>query len=385
MPVPPALVGHPDELAVRQLAGYGLVPDNILATLPYAWRVYRRRKELRQLYSRQQETHGDLCRGLRQQLADVIDEATAGAANQSAVQSLLAPIAQAEQLIGQRSQTLDAATDQYSTQLGAIDHELSALRETRKQVSRDRDMAQIQVEDAVQKRAQAQAALRRMDERIQVAHDAASDAAGRGADFAPPEHARKIASLQSERAPLVEQLAACEAATTQAHSVLRQQDKALRDEDRKTAATDARRKGAKREAGQAQDVGLRGIQEAQDLRLDACQSVVTALQTDHPELLTEDHGRRIGDINAGITRAAADLERHRLAIDAYDGSSFKRGLLIVGAIGVVILLLIVTMARVSGPARTGPESPGLGSLDLRSPGDLVGTASHHAGASGRRA
>ena len=354
-PAAPAadLLGHPDELAVRQLAGYGLVPENILGTLPYAWRVYRRRKELKALHAEQQQTHREVSRGLREQMAGLVDEATAGLGDDHAeVQSLLAPIAQCDQLIEQRSKTLDAAASQYSAQVVSIDKELAGIQEARQQASQARSMAQIKLEDALQKRSQAQATVKRLDERIQAAHDAARAAAAKGADFAPPEHARQIKALQAKRGPLAQAVEAAEAAVAQAQGALREADRGLRDVERKLAAAQERRRAVEKEAGQAQDVGFKGLREAQERRLDAYQNVLAALSSDHPDLLTEALTRRVNDVSDGLARADEELERHRLAIDAYDKPSFQRGLLIAAALGVVLLLILVTMARVSGPGRT---------------------------------
>jgi len=380
---PGDVLGHPDELAVRQLAGYGLVPENILATLPYAWRVFRRRRELRALYAEQQQTHQEIGRGLREQMAGLVDEATAGAADQPEVKSLMAPIAECDQLIGQRSKTVEAAASQYSAQVVAIDKELAGIEETRKQASRERSMVQIKLEDALQKRARAQATLKRMDERIQSAHDAARAAAGKGTDFAPPEHARQIAALQGKRAPLVQQVEGCDGAVAQAQGALRQADRGLREVERKVAGAQERRRAVEREAGQAQDVGFKGLREAQERRLDAYQNVLAAVTTAHPELLSEELTRRINDMTDGLNRADEELERHRLAIDAYDKPSFQRGLLIAAGLAVVVLLLLITMARVSGPARTGVPS------GLKTPDgpveSLVGTERFPSGPCGRRA
>jgi len=314
--------------------------------LPYAWRVFRRRRELLAVVVAQERVHGEVRRALREQLAGVVAQATSGAADGEAVTPLLKPVAEAEAQIEASSQQLDATAGQFAERLEAVERKLAEAHAARTQAQRDRDLAQIHLEDCQQKQARARAALRRADEMLQAAHDAAAAAAGRGAEYAPPEHARRIAQREADRLPLADRLRNRARAAAEAVALLKQRERGVKAADRRISAVLDARAALEAEATSAKDSSFARLDAARVRRLDAYELVLAQIEADHPALLNDELRRRVATVRGKLAEADADLERHRRAVDAYDRDGYRRGVLVAAAIGLLLLLLLLTTVRV---------------------------------------
>ena len=333
-----------DDYEVKALAQYGPVPEPIWAAPKYAWRVYQRRQELRKQLVQQESFHEQAQKAVREKLAAEVD-AIAERHDSDELSMILAPIDDAEQMFGQRRAQIDAAAGQFAAQFADIDKQLAAEQEVRKQRVRDREMAQIQVEDAVQKHARVTGEVKRLEAMIAAAHEQAQKAAG-GADFAPPEHARKIAALEAQKGKVATQLEARERALAEAKTALRERAAELRAVDDRVRAIHARTNQTEEQAGEARQLAIEGMKQAHQRRLQAYETALERICIERPDLVDEATQARIDQLKKDLAEVDVDLERHRLAIDAYDKPTFQKGVGLVAAAAVLLLVLLVSLARV---------------------------------------
>ena len=230
--------------------------------------------------------------------------------------------------------------------MASLDKKAVELREDTKQRKRDRDMAQIQVEEAQRKRAKVQDALKRVVEHLVAAHEAASQAAG-GGEFAPPAHAAAIKKLETQQEELRAQLSGRGAAVEKARVQLRERDKDLRAVRHAIETMAQERIATEKASSSAQNVGANTLATAQDERLDAYEAVLVQLREQHPDLLRGgDYGTRVDDVRRRLGEASIELERYELSVNAYDEEAYKRGIMLVVAAVAILVVLLVLITKV---------------------------------------
>jgi hypothetical protein len=181
---------------------------------------------------------------------------------------------------------------------------------------------------------------------VHAAHEDAREAAGKDARFAPPEHAKKIAALEREHERVRAQKQAADDAVDRARAELRERERALREVADRIFGIHRRRQATEELARRQQSSGYDALRRAQDKRLEAYQRALARLGDEHAGLLGPEARLRVDELERGLAVADADLERHRLAVDAYDADGLKRGVAVLAVAAVALLLVLVTIARV---------------------------------------
>ena len=334
-----------DIRAVRLLAEYGEPPGNILGAPKYAWTVHQRKKELSQMLEDQRELHGETTKLLKEDLASVVDS-IADRAGSTELETIMAPVTQSERMIADRRKTMESAVNKYTGEFQALDDELEREKDRRKEAAKEREAAQIVVEDAAQKRGRVAAELKRLENELRSAHDEASKAAGDD-DYAPPEHARRIKQLEAEQDKMKEMLVGREDAYQAAKRVLRQRASALREVDARIGAVHARESSAEKQASHARELGIESLKQAHLARLDAYVRVLERIEQELPELLTDSYRKRIETARASVGDADRELEKYRRAIDCYDSGWVNKGIAVVVVIVVAVLAVLVSAAQVN--------------------------------------
>lgn len=336
-----------DPFEVKLLADYGAVPANIFGTVRYTIRVYQRRKKLRELEKQQQGFFERARRRVQEKYAAIVEQVRDGASEQDEeLQSVLAPIQEATQLIGDRAAQLEATREQFEAQVAKLEGELSSRGDDRKEIEADRNRAQIVLEDCLQKQARCQANLRRVRSQLGAAHDAAAAAAGENAEFAPPEHARQIAELEGQKASLTEQLRAHDGAVADARRTVGVHDKALRELGRRVGNIHDRRRALDQQASEARDLRVEGLRAAEQTRLDAFERTLRLLLDDHAQLFDDQTREAVEQLDQELGKARYECEKHSQAINAYDEDAYKKGVVIMVVVAVGLLLALFAIARV---------------------------------------
>ena len=324
-----------DPFEVKLLADYGAVPANIFGTVRYTIRVYQRRKKLRELEKQQQGFFERARRRVQEKYAAIVEQVRDGASEQDEeLQSVLAPIQEATQLIGDRAAQLEATREQFEAQVAKLEGELSSRGDDRKEIEADRNRAQIVLEDCLQKQARCQANLRRVRSQLGAAHDAAAAAAGENAEFAPPEHARQIAELEGQKASLTEQLRAHDGAVADARRTVG------------VGNIHDRRRALDQQASEARDLRVEGLRAAEQTRLDAFERTLRLLLDDHAQLFDDQTREAVEQLDQELGEARYECEKHSQAINAYDEDAYKKGVVIMVVVAVGLLLALFAIARV---------------------------------------
>ena len=339
---PPAV----DPEKVRLLAGYGPFPPNIAATPLYALKVIKRRFELKKLYQQQIELHADTVRTLRDELADEVSQLVRGDEG-GALDDLERTLAEADGVVAERQKVMDAASSAFAARFKALEDALAKHQEARKEAVKARDMAQIAVEDAGQKRRAVEEELKRVESRLAAAHEQAREAAGAGAEFAPPEHAKRIAALQGEAAEVGKRLAEHDRVLAEARRQLRERDKAIKSVDAAIADVHRQNASLEKEAGQTHGAAMEALKQAQSYRHALYEQALERIRSQHATMIGTELAQRIDAVNERIKDADVELEAHRLALDVYDKDGFKRGVAILGLVGLIVLLVLGTFVRIA--------------------------------------
>ncbi len=329
---------------IETVARYGEVPSNVLLAPVYAVRVFKRRQELKKLLTLQQRTHEQATTTLRGKLADITDGIVAQAPEQ--LDGVMGPVRTAEQKVRDRKVQLEAASGQFASQFKSLELEIEAAGKQRQQLDRDRNMAQIKLEDAVHKRAQVTADLKRINLGIASAHDAAANAAGADASFATPEHAKRITALEAEKAKRVEQVRGRDKAVGAAKLEVREREAAIRQLESRVNAIHGRQSNMEGEAGQAQTMGLDALKGAQHERLVAYEVAIDTIVAQAKSLVDQPTKAQIEDVKRQIAGCNSDLDKHNLAVDAFDDGAYKRGIAIAVVLVVLIVFGLISVARV---------------------------------------
>lgn len=353
LPVPslgPAVSAAPppavDPEKVRLLAGFGPFPPNIAATPVYTLQVIKRRLELKKLHQQQVELHADTVRTLREELADEVAALVRGD-DGGALDDLKRTLVEADGVVDERQRVMDTASSAFATRFKAVEDALDKQQQARKAAVKARDMAQIQVEDAGQKRRAVEDELKRVESRLATAHEQAREAADASAEFAPPEHAKRIAAIQSEAAEVGRRLAECDRALAEARRHLRGREKTIKSVDASIGDVHRQKASLDKEAGQTHGAAMDALKQARGYRLDLYEQALQRMQSQHPAMLDEELKARLASVKERIKDADVELEAHRLALDAYDADGFKRGVAILALVGLIVLLIVGTFVRIA--------------------------------------
>lgn len=346
LPLAPPPVPEPaSDPRILALAGYDAPPPNFFASVPYAWRVYRRRATLREQHATQARLRDDRRRELRQELAQILDDATHDKHDE--LGEVLQPVLAADELMRDRSQDLETSSDQHASRIADLGGNIGRLEEATKQCSRERSLAQATVEEAQAQLARAQDDKRRVESLLETAHDAARRAAGRGAEFAPPEHALRITELDGELARANAALVTCDKTLRDTQEQLRLRERALKDAEAQVDRLKSAKRSAEREAHASRELSSASLRQAHEQRLDACEQALTILLAERPQIFASEALTRADTLKGELVELDVDLERHRLAIHAYDQQAFRRGLMLVAGAALTVVVLLAMLVGIA--------------------------------------
>jgi hypothetical protein len=345
---PPAV----DEAEVRALAGYGAAPRSVLYAVPYAWKVWRRRPALRKLYAAQQQAYDGLRAQCRGRFCDMLEGLREAWGAEGEVIELLAGLGRAKALVEERSGMLDHTRQQHASQVGTVDQSLGELETERARLESERRTAQVSLEECTSQHARADAQLKRSDIELRALHDAAREAAGKGAKFAPPQQAKRIAAVEALRSEQLDALRQRESALSSARDEVRAKDGALRELARRMAQTHGQRATLQREAQGQEKLRAEAVRAATEQLHDEAERAIRKLTTErHPAM--EGLREEIRAIGKRLRAGAEELERHRLAVDAYDRRPVQLGIAIVASLAVLLVVALVLLVHVGGRSGAG--------------------------------
>lgn len=369
---PLSAVPTPESAAIIALAGYGSTPPNIVGAVPYAIRVLRRRPQLRRLLAERRARHDQVKVECGGRFASMLDGIGAAEPDDEKIARLRASLQDSHALLEERSAQLQQAQQQVAEQVGAVDEQLSALDQDRAQLDDERRQAQIVLEDCTERRKRAQAQVKRADIQLRALHDVARQAAGKGAKYAPPEHARQIATAEQDRAELGSTYQQAGKAFDEAREALRVHEAALREIDRRAASARSKRAGVERAGSQQEELQAKGVKLAEQQRLQGCEQAIRQLLAERHPALGPELRKEIRALDGRLRASELDLETHRQAEAAYDRASVRNGIIIIAVAAAVVLLVLVMGVKVSSGA--GPADTTHGWQERQGPYHQTGSA-----------
>ncbi|HHH12028.1 MAG TPA: hypothetical protein ENK23_08165 [Sorangium sp.] len=331
-----------DDVAAR--AGYGAAPSNPLLCAPYALRVYRRRRELCTQLVEQQVVHRETDDVLRQQLVAVVDELLCKPGMDLVGAAERAQQANARVQV-QRAQ-FDDVDGETAARLDAMQQQLVQLAKQQRQAAADHQLAKVHLAACEQRRERLIGVRKELAAALQTAHERAARAAGPNAEFAPPEHAPKIAAYQGQLDACSERLEARGVAVRQARSTLADKAQQLRHLDRLLRDARQQRGAAQLQAEQRRAAPRAQLRAALKARHDVYEQLLQRIALERPQLIDNAAALRIEQLHTAIGANDDALAVLKRAIDAYDEQAYKRGVTLWLAAVVVVTLSLLWLVQI---------------------------------------
>jgi hypothetical protein len=166
-PIEPA--GFDVESDARLLADHGEPPKHWLTTARYAWRVLKRRRELRQALSvRRDEARRARCE-VDDALVAFAESVRPSAEGRPDYADALAQLRRAEELLRSRDRVLAAENDAHSARLASVDSRIAKLEAEREQARADERTSAAQLATAQAELGRAEASLKRAESELRSA------------------------------------------------------------------------------------------------------------------------------------------------------------------------------------------------------------------------
>jgi len=335
----------PDPEAVTAFAAYGEVPTSIAAAPAYAIRAMRRRRELEAKLPETRARLADVTAARGEEYVKMVDRVRVGVVPEDALGRLVAPLAQYDQVTQQHEQALRQANAQLAGQLEEADRQIEALKTQRVALETKAAEADVALGRSAQQKSRAEASLKRVEIALRAAHEAARLAAGENAKFAPPEHAKKIKQLETEKQAKAAELAPV-VRTWQETFNYAKAERAAVETATKTIDKTRRERRALEQAGQRQlAVQSQGTMKAMEDRRAAYTEIGRRVMVEHAMAAAPEDRGAVDRAEAEVREKETELAIHVQALVAADQAAVRRGQMMLGAVAAVALLVLVLFIR----------------------------------------
>jgi hypothetical protein len=333
-----------DEAEVLALAGYGAPPASLLGAPGYAWRVFQRRKRVQDKLRLARRTRDQAKTESDQVLAAAMEALRAGSGPTHPLANLFETLRGYDAVQEAAHDASAEIARQQAAQRQSLHGELEQLQGAKAGADAELAAAEAELAKAEQARARIEARLKRGEIELRAAHDAARLAAGEGAQFAPPEHAVRIQTLEGERAQRATELAEA----TRTHGALE-----VRARERRAVVRGLRRQaGDKQKVTEQQDraaresmrVGERGVESARGRRLVAYADAGREVLRSRPHDLAQDLVERAHLAEARVAATERALDLCVRALDASDREWERKGWALLVGVPVLMVIALVLIA-----------------------------------------
>jgi hypothetical protein len=157
-----------EELAARTLANYGAPPNGALFAPLYAYKVYKRRKELAEALRGRREESSLATLKLEDALVALGERARATAAGDENAKTTLDALARAEKLLRSRDQSLAREHDQHKERIASIDQRLAGVETELGQAQGGERAVSAELADAQTQLQRAEARLKQAETEIKA-------------------------------------------------------------------------------------------------------------------------------------------------------------------------------------------------------------------------
>jgi hypothetical protein len=322
-----------------ELAAYGDAPSFALLAPLYSFRVIGRRRALRAVIRTLLDEFVGTEHARDKLLADLARDFRSEMPEGSPAAKLYAPVSEKEQRARDEQGALAGANGDYQRGVSAIEAEVAETRRALTEIRSTLASRQTAFVQAEEKKTRAEAKKKRLYVELSGIVAQAEKAGGK----IPQEHLATVARLESEIAaqkPDLERVERHYAETKAAFSVIRDEERRLIDQERES---DRKRRTLDGEF--EQKIGLRSegahaAERATEAALADVGRALLAARTPMGELELN-FFTALQRADGDVATAARAVEKHVRALDAYDESVYKRGLVIAAAAGLALVVLLV--------------------------------------------
>jgi hypothetical protein len=334
----------PAEVAIA--AAFGPAPASWLHAPIYAVKVLTRKRAMIAEVAAAKQRADLSSRDEQASLTRIVQALRARLNPEHPVSAHLKPLEAVDQVATGRGVALEQANRQAETEIAEVDRSVANKEGERAAAQGHATSAREELERIAAEKARAEAKVKRLEIELRAAHEAARIAAGPEAKFAPPEHAKRIRTLEEEVKARGAELAPLVVAFNAALVVHEQRDGDVRRVQREIAQLRTRRVQVEKQQAHQVDLRTASVKEAEQARQKAYADVARTLLALDATLFTETE-RSIADTLAKDAKAAERtvrlLERARRA-EAKE--PFVRGLVVLGVFALVFLALFARTVQI---------------------------------------
>ena len=340
---PPADQLSVDPREVALIADYGAAPRSALLAPVYAFRVFSRRKPLKQSLAEQHAALAAAELARDSSLMQLAVELRPALETHEAFKRSLDPVREIERLAAERSAALSQADSGYREQMAKFDAELSSLRaaESRARTQAREREATSHVSESELSRVEAK--HQRVQIEIRGVMDLARQKLGPAGGDLPPEHAAKLAELHSRAAAIEPDLTQAKAKHGSAIAALRQAESEAQHLLSQVRQLDRQKASAGATLGKQLNERAAGVTEAEKNLRDAMSEVARAVLGARGGVpVPEATLAALRQHDKQVEEHARRLETHVRALDSYDHERAKQGIILVlSALGIVLLSILL--------------------------------------------
>jgi hypothetical protein len=338
----PPVIDRVDALA---LADYGPPPHGWFDAVLYVLRVRQRRSALAGALAGRRKQLAEAEEACHAELARTIDSVRSKAGPAHPIGALLEPLQTYDETLAGRQGALAETSRRLSDEVSALDARVASLEAERAKAQALAGEAQAALDVRAEEHARTDAKVKRIDIELRAAHEAARIAAGPGAKYAPPEHARKIADLDADRSARVADLAPLVQAYDEAHAIVQERRAAVRALKTQISALGDEKHKLLQAGSRQIDVRSQGTLEAERARLAAYAEVAREVILRHPGDVPVELRTSVAAAEERLRGLAVEVETHALALRVADPSAMRRGLIVLGLAALFVVLLLAMVIR----------------------------------------
>jgi hypothetical protein len=340
---PPAEQLSVDAREVALIADYGPAPRNALLAPLYAFRVFSRRKPLKQALA---EQHAALSAAELERdtlLMRLASELRPALEAHDAFKRTLAPVREVERLASERAAALLQADSGYREQMAKFEAELSSLRQAEAAARRatlEREASQTAAENELRR---AEGKHQRVQIEMRGVMDLARQKLGPAGGDVPAEFAAKLAELQSRANALEPELTQAKAKHASAVAALAQAETETQRLLSQMRQLERQKANVGSSLGKQLNERAAGVTEAEKQLRDALAEVARAVLGARGAMPVPDATlAALREHDKQVEQRALRLEMHVRALDSYDRDRAKQGIIVVlSALGIVLLFILL--------------------------------------------
>lgn len=357
----PLLPPH-DPVEIALLADYGPPPEQAWLAPLYAFRVWKRKRELTKQLAAKKDDLKAASDKRDDHLAALAERVHGSLVGDESYKVMLELLSKVEQTTAGRKEALAESKAKFDALAAQLDAGVAELDEQLSQVGAKRKQAMAVLDERAAVLQRAQAHVKRVEIELRNTQELARTAAAPGSTAAPPEYAGKLRELEQQLA----QRRADVQEPQQAHTEARQEVEAV---DREYSSLERQKKTllaerTKAEQAYSREVTMRSqvLEQAHAERRSLLLQLGARLIADKAAVVTDADRKQFEQRQQKVAACASEVERYTQAIGSADTAAVRRGWAVAaGALGALIVLVVLLIVLLGSGAEPPPRTLPIGS------------------------